>query len=294
VSAITPQPRRVGGPSALGGSLHSFTELTLSMAQTEFKLRYFGSVLGYFWSLIRPLLFFGVLYVFFTQIVKIGKGIPHYGVYLLTGIVLWNYFLEATGNSVQSMVAREALLRKIRFPRMVVPLATSLTAVFNLGMNMIAVVLFAVLNGIAPTLSWFWMLPIIGGFIVLATGAGLFLSSLYVRFRDLQPIWDVTAQILFYASPIMYTVVAYNQFQKWAMLNPVAVLLTQMGHSFIHPEPVPRLSGGHVSLVQYMPSALQACGSPLRLAMSLSILAGAFGIGWLVFVREAPQISENL
>src|SRR5690242_16230346 len=107
------------GPSALGGGVRRFVELTLTLAHSEFKLRYFGSVLGYLWSLMRPLLFFGVLYLFFTEILHIGKGVPHYGTYLLTGIVLWNYFGEATGAAVGCLVQREALLRKMRFPRMV-------------------------------------------------------------------------------------------------------------------------------------------------------------------------------
>ena len=134
-------------------------ELTLTLARTEFKLRYFGSVLGYVWSLMRPLLFFGVLYVFFTQIVDIGKQ-PHYGVYLLTGIVFWNYFSEATGNCVNCLIAREALLRKIRFPRMVVPVSVSLTATFNLVLNFLAVFVFALLNGLTPTLKWLELIPI--------------------------------------------------------------------------------------------------------------------------------------
>src|SRR3981081_3789378 len=125
------------GPSALGGGARRFVELTLTLARTEFKLRYFGSVLGYLWSLMRPLLFFGVLYFVFTELVKIGKGVPHYGVYLLTGIVFWNYLAEGTGNSVNCLVAREGLLRKVRFPRMVIPLSVSLTAGFNLAMNFI-------------------------------------------------------------------------------------------------------------------------------------------------------------
>ena len=100
---------------------------------------------------MRPLLFFGVLYLFFTEILDVGKGVPHYGVYLLTAIVLWNYFAEATGNAVACLVTREPLLRKIRFPRMVIPLSVSLTATFNLGMNMIVVFVFAVLSGVEPT-----------------------------------------------------------------------------------------------------------------------------------------------
>ena len=110
---------------------------------------------------MRPLLFFGVMYVFFTEIVNLGKGVPHYGVYLLTGIVLWNYFGEATGDCVTCLVAREALLRKIRFPRMAIPLSVSLTATFNLGMNFIAVIVFALANGIDAALSWLEMIPIV-------------------------------------------------------------------------------------------------------------------------------------
>ena len=268
------------GPSALGGSLRRFVELTLTLARTEFKLRYFGSALGYVWSLVRPLLFFGVIYVFFTQIVRVGKGIPHYGVYLLTGIVLWNYFSEATSNCVNSLVAREAILRKIRFPRMVVPLAVSLTATFNLGMNFIVVIVFALVSGIAPAWSWLQMIPIVLGFMLLATGIGMFLSVMFVRYRDVAPIWEVLAQVLFYATPIMYTANNFQGLEHIAMLNPLAVLVTQMGHAFIR-DP-------------YFPSAADASGGPLHLAIALALIPVVFAAGWLVFMREAPRVAENL
>ena len=202
------------GPSAIGGDRRRFLELTLTLARTEFKVRYFGSALGYLWSLIRPLLFFGVIYVFFTQILNISKGIPHYGVYLLTGIVLWSYLAEATAGCVNCLLVRESLLRKIRFPRMVVPLSVSLTATFNLALNGIVVIVFALLNGVAPKLSWLELIPIAFGFIVLASGLGMLLSALYVRFRDVQPIWDVTLQAWFYASPIMYSASRYDHFAR--------------------------------------------------------------------------------
>src|SRR5581483_399459 len=134
--AVTTSATRAYGPSALGGSAKRFIELTLTLARTEFKLRYFGSILGYAWSLMRPLMFFGVLFVVFTQIFKIGAGVPHYGVYLLTSIVFWTYLGEATGGCVACLVQREGMLRKIRFPRMVIPLSVSLTSLFNLGMNL--------------------------------------------------------------------------------------------------------------------------------------------------------------
>lgn len=271
------------GPSALGGDIRRFLELTVTLARTEFKLRYFGSVLGYFWSLMRPLLFFGVIYLFFTKVVNLSKGVPHYGVYLLTGIVFWNYLAEATGGCVGCLVAREALLRKVRFPRMVVPLSVSLTATFNLGMNFIAVFVFALANGISPRLSWLELIPIALGFVVLATGIGMLLAALYVRFRDVQPIWEVALQVWFYASPIMYTAKAYNSFahgfEHIAMLNPIATLLTQMGHAFIDPS---------------LPSAVQAAGGWLIPILALAIIPAVFALGWWVFTREAPRVAENL
>jgi ABC-2 type transport system permease protein len=283
------------GPSALGGSVRRFVELTMTLARTEFKLRYFGSVLGYFWSLIRPLLFFGVIYLFFTQIVKVGNGIPNYGLYLLTGIVFWTYFTEATGNSVSCLVAREPLLRKVRFPRMAVPLSVSLTATFNLGVNFIPVLIFALVSGVQPTLGWLELIPIAVGFIVLATGIGMLLSALYVRYRDVQPIWEVISQILFYCSPIMYTAASYQGLEHVAMLNPLAVLLTQMGHAFVHPSPVAvTFPGGHTIYEQKMPSALHASGSVLHLAVALAIIPIVFALGWWFFTREAPRVAENL
>jgi ABC-2 type transport system permease protein len=292
--SATATERRMHGPSAFDGGIRHFYELTLTLARTEFKLRYYGSVLGYLWSLMRPLLFFGVLYVFFTRILNIGKGIPHYGVYLLTGIVLWNYFLEATTISVTSLVDREALIRKIRFPRMVVPLSVSLTSVFNLGMNLIAVLVFTLANGISPRLSWLWMIPIVIGFIILATGASMLLSALYVRFRDVKPIWDVSAQVLFYASPIMYLAHSYKALEHYAMASPFATMLTQMGYAYIHPAPIPVRVNGVVTLDQQMRSATAAAGGPLPVAIALLIIATVFVVGLWVFSREAPRVAERL
>jgi len=266
-------------PSALGGDVRRFAELTVTIARTDFKLRYFGSVLGYFWSLARPLLFFGVLYVFFTQILKTGKGIPHYGVYLLTGIVLWTFFGEATGNAIASLVAREPLLRKVRFPRLAIPLAVTLTAMFNLAMNFIAVIVFALANGVTPRLSWLWLLPIVLGFVVISLGLAMLLSALYVRFRDIQPIWDVLSQVLFYASPIMYVAASYQGLEHLALLNPFALMLTQMGHAFVDPA---------------LRSAYSASGGGWHFAVSLAIIPLVLSLGLWFFTREAPYFAENL
>src|SRR5690242_20399691 len=141
-------------PSAFGDDARRFFNLTLTLARTDWKLRFFGSVLGYLWSLVRPLLFFAVLWVMFTKVFHAGVGVPHYPVYLLTGIVLWTFFVETTGNSVQCLIFREGLLRKMRFPRMVIPLSVGLTASFNLAMNLIVVFGFALATGVDPRWTW--------------------------------------------------------------------------------------------------------------------------------------------
>ena len=298
---MTTATARAYGPSALGGSTKRFIELTLTLARTEFKLRYFGSVLGYFWSLIRPILFFGVIYVFFTVILNVGNTIPNYGVYLLTGIVLWSYFGEATSNCVTCLVQREGLLRKVRFPRLAIPLSVSLTAAFNLATNFIAVIVFALASGISPRLSWLWLIPIALGFIVLATGVGMLLSILYVRFRDVQPIWEVVSQILFYSAPIMYTAVKYNGLEHAALLNPIALMLTQMGYAFVHPGlvfigPSGVCHGPMAGCVPSYPmrSASAASGGTLHVLIAIAIIPIVFALGLWLFTREAPLVAENL
>lgn len=280
---MTTQAVRPYGPSAFGGDARRFLELTLTLARTEFKLRYFGSALGYLWSLLRPLLFFGVLYLFFTKAIRISKA-PHYGVYLLTGVVFWNFFAEATGNAVSCLVQREGLLRKVRFPRMVVPLSVSLTATFNLAMNFIAVIVFALANGVSPALSWLELIPIALGFMILASGIGTLLAALFVRFRDVAPIWEVVLQAWFYGSPVMYLASAYGHFghtfQQVAMINPIATLLTQAAHAFIR--------------IPAFRSASAMAGTPAPVVGALVLIPALFVLGWWFFTREAPRVAEAL
>jgi len=146
------------------------------------------------------------------------------------------------------------------------------------------VFVFALANGVTPTLGWLELVPIAVAFVVLATGMSMILSPLYVRFRDVQPIWEVALQVWFYASPIMYAAASYNRFahgfEKVAMLNPIATLLTQMGHAFIDPEA--------------LPSAVTAAGGPLVPIIALALIPITFAFGWWFFTREAPRVAENL
>jgi ABC-2 type transport system permease protein len=277
----------VYGPSALGGGLHRFWSLTFMLARTEFKLRFFGSVLGYVWTLMRPLMLFGVLLFVFTELLHINsQTVPHYPEYLLESIILFTYFQETTSGSVPSLVGRENLLRKVRFPRLVVPLSVALTCFFNLCMNLIVVFIFILASGIEPRWTWLELPVLIALLVIISTGVGMLLSALYVRFRDIQPIWEVIAQILWYGSPILYTVqTAANKslfgisFARILVINPLGAILTQARKALLDPA---------------APSAARAIGGNARLLLPFAITAALFALGLWFFNREAPRISENL
>jgi ABC-2 type transport system permease protein len=271
-----PPAAGVGGQTGM----RRFWNLTWTLAVTDFKLRFYGSVLGYVWTLARPFLFFGVIYFVFTEIVGLDKDVPNYGVYILFALVLFQFFGEATGGCVNSLVVRESMLRKMRFPRLVIPLAVVLTALFNLGMTLIAVFIFALASGIAPTWSWLELPLIIVILTLFATGIGLLLSALFVRYRDVQPIWEVVSQMLFYASPVLYVATMVPEtYQRAYLANPVAALLTEMRHAVVDPGARP---------------VWEAIGDPVRLLIPIGIVVVVFVLGLLVFRREAPRIAENL
>jgi ABC-2 type transport system permease protein len=267
-------------PIAVGSDLRHFVNLTVTLAVSEWKLRFFGSVLGYLWTLMRPLLLFGVLYVVFSNVVKVGDEVPHYPVYLLMSIVMFQFFADSTSQGLQSLLQRESLLRKMRFPRMVIPLSVVLTNLFNLGMNMIAVVIFVLANGIEPRWTWLLVPLLVLAMIVLATGAAMLLSSLYVRFRDLAPIWEIVLQITFYASPVLYVISQVpSDYQRPLAANPVGAVMTQLRQWVIDPS---------------APSAVEAIGSWERMLIPIGLVVVVFALGLWVFQRETPRIAENL
>src|SRR5687768_1303261 len=148
---------------------------------------------------------FGVLYVVFTHIVRFGDEVPHYPVVLLAAIVVFNFFSEATSGGLMSLVARENLLRKVSFPRAAVPISVSMTAAANLALGILVVFVFAVIDGVGPGFGWIGFLGSVLGIVVFATALSVLLSVLYVRYRDMQPIWEVVLQLMFWGTPIIYT-----------------------------------------------------------------------------------------
>jgi ABC-2 type transport system permease protein len=290
--AKPPALREVRGPSALGGGRQRFFDLLWLLSVTEFKRVYFGTVLGYLWSLIRPLALFGVLLFVFTQVFKIGsKEVEHYPVMLLLGIVLFTFFQESTTNSVTSVVTQEGVVRKTQFPRLVIPLSTVLTGAFNLGLNLVIVVVFLFAFGVDPTWTWL-LLPIAFLFLFVLTAAvSTALSVLYVRFRDVAIIWIVVAQMLFYGTPILYPVtgIGGETSERLLMINPLAVIFEQVRVWALGEPQVP--SGPHQP---YAPTAVEAAGGWLGLLPAAAIFVGICAFAVWIFRREAPRIAEDL
>jgi ABC-2 type transport system permease protein len=281
VSAHPALGRPIRGPSALDGDFRRFLHLTRTLAVSDFRLRFFGSVLGYFWQLMRPLLLFGVLYLVFTQAIKLGEHVTFFPVVLLTSIVLYTFFAEATSGAVTAVVDREQLVRKIQFPRLVIPTTVVLTATFNLALNFLVVFIFSIASGVKPHVSWLQVPFLLLLLALLSIGVATLLSALYVRFRDVRPIWDVMLQVLLYGSPVIYAIetIQSEKAREIIMLNPLAAIMQQMRHALIDPT---------------APTAAAAAGGAVRLLIPGAILVGVVALGFWYFNREAPRIAEEL
>ena len=262
------------------GSPRRVLTLAWTLALTDWKLRFYGSVLGAVWSVARPFAFFAVVYVVFTDIVGLDASVDNYGVYILFGLVIFTFFSEVTGSSVQALTLRENLLRKMYFPPIVVPLTVVLTALLNLAMTLVAVFIFVLASGIYPTWAWLELPVALALVAIFATGAGMLLSALYVRYRDVQPIWEVVTQMLFYATPVIYVVTIVPENYRAAYLcNPLAAILTQLRHAVVDPQ-APTLSA--------------LIGGDARLLVPLGVIVVTFALGVWVFQRASPRIAENL
>ncbi len=267
-------------PSVLGDDARRLFALTWTLATTDFKLRFYGSALGYAWTLVRPFALFGVIWVVFAEIVDLGASVKNFPAYILLSMTFFQFFRAIVDNGLLCLVSRENLLRKMRFPRLVIPMAVTLGALFELGLTLAAVAIFLFVSGVWPTWGWLELIPIAVLVTMLGAGAGLLLSVLYVRFRDMAPIWDVVAQMLFYATPILYVATLVPESARtWYMLNPLAAALTELRHGVIDPS---------------APTAAAVIGGWERLLIPLAIVFGLFALGAWAFSREAPRVAENL
>src|SRR5262245_11899633 len=182
------------------------TRVIRVIAHAEYKLKYADSALGYVWSVVKPLGIFLMLYIVFGRFFKLSSGIPHYPLYLLFGIVLWTYFVDATQLSMTAVVARGSLISKLVFPRLIIPISVTVTAGITLLVNLSVVVIFIAANRVVPEPQWVLLIPLLLELYFFTLGVGLFLAAIFVRLRDIGQVWELVVQLMFYAAPIIYPV----------------------------------------------------------------------------------------
>lgn len=257
--------------------------LLKELVKTDFKLRYQDSVLGYLWAVLRPLLMFAILYVVFAKILRFGGEIPHYPVYLLTGTVLWSFFTECTGQGIQAMIQRGDLIRKISFPKWIIVVSATATALINLGINLCVVIIFAMLNGVMPSWSWLLVPFSVVELYALALGISFLLGAINVKFRDIASIWDVLVQAMFYAVPIIYPISMVAETSVFAakilLLNPISQVIQDVRHNLITSEAITAWDYlGHWWIVII----------PILLVVVLLVLAG------LYFRKKSKYFAEEI
>jgi len=275
--------RDVTGPSPLGGGWRRALDLLLVMSTTDFKRTYFGTALGYVWSIARPLLLFAVLLTVFTKITRLGAGVYMYPELLLLNIVLFGFFQDGAGIALPSVVVHEAVVRKTQFPRLVIPLSVVLTSLFNLALNLVVVLVFVLVAGVTPHWTWLLLpLVIVPLLAVLTTAAAMILSSLYPRFRDLGIIWTVFSTALFYGTPVIYTLGGTrvsHHLQSIVAINPLAPIFVLARRWVIDPR---------------APSPAAVSGGGARLLIPVGIYLVICAAAVWIFNREAPRVAEAL
>lgn len=250
------------------------------IALTDFKLKYEGSVLGYLWSLVKPLMLFSILYFVFTQFFKIGNAIPHYPVYLFLGIVMWTFFSELTSMCLGSIVGKQALIRKVYFPRAILIFANSMTSFLTFSLNFVVVAIFMILLSAYPPLKGIVLFPLlIVEYLFLVLGLALLLSSMYVKFRDLTHIWEVVLQFLFYATPMIYPLsIVPPKIAKILVLSPLAQVIQDSRYLLVTTETI---TAGKLL-------------SPKYIWIPYVIPFVVFFLGVYVFQRTADKFAEEV
>lgn len=256
--------------------------LLRELVVTDFKLRYQGSALGYLWSILKPLFLFAILYVVFGLFMRGGQGIAHFPVYLLFGIVLWSFFTEATSQGLQSILARGDLIRKINFPKYIIVVSGTISALINLCINLAVVFVFMMLNGVAIGFESLLVIPLILELYVLALGLAFLLSSLNVKYRDTGYLWEIFLQAAFYGTPIIYSLQMVVDFSakaaKILLLNPMAQIIQDARYFLITKDTL----------------TLNSMGSGVWEVAPLALVVIILIIGTLYFRRNSDKFAEEI
>lgn len=204
------------------------------MVVSDLKLRYQASILGYLWTILRPLAIFSILYIVFAKFLRWDEGIPFYPVYLLLGVVIWGLFSELTSQGLTSVVVRAPLLRKVNFPRYVVVLSVGASVLISFVLNLVVIAIFMIFQRVQVRLEILYLIPLFLELMALSLAMGLFLSATYVRLRDVDYIWQVFLQAAFYITPILYPLAMVPE--RWArilILNPLAQIIQDARYALV-------------------------------------------------------------
>jgi ABC-2 type transport system permease protein len=270
----------VRGPVALGTDRKRFWQLLWLSAVTDFRMRYVDAVLGYFWALARPLVTFGIVFLFLRQILSFGGSIVNFAPMLMLNIMLFQYFQETTQRGMRSLSSKEGIVRKMRFPRMVVPLSSSLTATMSLGINLVVAFILLLCFGLTPTWSWLELPLCAAALVLIATSVSLILSVASVRLPDTIQVWGVLSRILFYGTPILYTVSKIPaSVRPIVMLNPLSPIFVIVRKAVTDPNDL---------------TLVQAAGGVGHALIPIVLAIGICLFSVWYFVREAPSVAEAL
>ena len=258
--------------------------LLREMVKTDFKLRYQGSIIGHLWSILKPFMMFTIMYLVFVRFLKFDDGTPHYAVSLLLGMVTWNFFTEATNMGMLSIAARGDLLRKISFPKEIIVISSIIGAAINYGINIAVVLLFAIINGVQLDFGVLMLLPAFVELITFATGLAFILSSFFVKYRDMGPIWELVLQAGMYSTPIIYSITyiiqrGHTGVAKIMMMNPIAQVVQDLRHHIV-------FDGAIISWDIY--------DNKWMVAVPYLISIVVFIIGFTIFKKNSKKFAEIL
>lgn len=261
--------------------------LLRELVRTDFKIKYQDSILGYLWSVLKPLFIFAILYVVFIKVLRVGAGIEHWPVALLCGVVLWQFFTDVTGGALKSIVNNGGLIRKIKFPRYIIVVSNTVSAFITLAINSLVIVLFAVINNVSLSWEALLVIPLVIELFVFALGVAFILSAVYVKFRDIQYIWDVVSQGLFYGSAIIFPISMIaniggalgDVLVKIALANPIAQAIQDIRYLAISTD---------------VPSLWTITENPWFYVVPAAITVTTFVVGAWYFKKRSPYFAEDV
>ncbi len=283
LSSAEPRPARDALPAspAVPSNFRRNSNLAFELALTQFKLKYTGSVLGYVWSLIKPLMLFGTMWLVFDKLFKTGKASPNFTMQLLIAIVIWSFFAEATATAISSIAGSGNIIRKAYFPRWILVASSTFTALLTFVINFVLILVITTpLGGLHLGFSTLLVPVFIIELYVLVLGISLLLSSLFVFYRDVGHVWEIFSQVLFYGSTVVYPIslIGNHTLQRLVGLNPMAQIIEDIRRAMVTPE---------------VPWMADVTGAGLYL-VPLGIVVGVLALGAWVFHHLSPQFAENL